>query len=91
MMIKGFERYGQQFDQYANYYETVYGKNISQAKGVMQDHLPETLIDDYISACANCSRIWTNTSTNHHQIICHYKLCINATQKNQVGRGLVAR
>jgi hypothetical protein len=85
MMIKGSEKYNQQFDQCMNSDEKVYGKNISQAEGVMQDHLPETLIDECISDCASCSRIRTNMSINHHRIICHCKLCVNATQENQTG------
>lgn len=85
MTIKGSEKYSQQFDQYTNSDEKVYGKNISQAEGVMQDHLPDTMIDECISDCASCSRIWINTSINHHRIICHCKLCVNSIQENQVG------
>lgn len=80
MMIKGSEKYSQRFDQYMNSNE-----NLSQTEGVIRDRLQEILIDECVLDCASCRRIWTNTSIINHRIICHCKLCVNATQENQAG------
>jgi hypothetical protein len=83
-MIKGYKKYSQLFDQYMNSDEKVYGKNISQAEGDMQDHLPDIVIDECISDCTSYGRIWTNTSINH-RIVYHCKLYVHATQENRLG------